>query len=381
MNFDTSGGFYFSFNRFWEFQIGSLSALALRKFHSSMNLINPNLATKIVFIGLALMLGAFTYTTVNPHHSIFVSLLTTLGTLTLIIFPKRSWVNQRVLEQKWLIGIGLISYPLYLWHWPLISFGQIITNGNLGGFIKILLILLALLLAFITFRSFEKYLRHGSQLVTWGLLIVMAFIASQGWSTNVRNGLEFREKHIKDSFGGRPAQVDDGCLKIYGNYQPNFCRLSEQSHELEEVLIGDSIAHNHFEGLAHRYQLADKSFAMIGWPGQKPTFKNVQDENYDANFSKKMNDLLMGIQKDSRIKTVFLSTRLSNITHYPTSAKQLQNTITNLRANGKNLAYIFPPPELSFDPIECIGFTTSTTSITGGVYLFDERYTRAGSTF
>ena len=58
-----------------------------------------------------------------------------------------------------LVYIGLISYPLYLWHWPLLSFLQITEGGAPSTSFKIGAIVLALILAALTFHLVERPVR------------------------------------------------------------------------------------------------------------------------------------------------------------------------------------------------------------------------------
>ena len=41
-----------------------------------------------------------------------------------------SWLNRYVLSNRLMVGIGLISFPLYLWHWPLLAFAHVLSNGT-----------------------------------------------------------------------------------------------------------------------------------------------------------------------------------------------------------------------------------------------------------
>jgi hypothetical protein len=102
-----------------------------------------------------------------------------------------------------MIFIGLISYPLYLWHWPLLSFS--ILTGRTGHPIelfKALMILLAFVLAYLTYRFVESPIRHvkdraqrrrgalwllGSVLTTgaFGAVVVAAHGFPSRWSSTI----------------------------------------------------------------------------------------------------------------------------------------------------------------------------------------------------
>ncbi len=351
---DAIGAFYLSFNRFWEFQIGAMCALFIREYPSFFKLLISKYSNYFITFSFILLLLVAFLTPINQTHSILLALSITFATLSLILFSQDSMIAKKVLGNPLMVGIGLISYPLYLWHWPLISFGQIVTNGRLSPFYKFLLIFAAIFLAYLTYQWLERYLRYGSKKITVILLVILVFVASQGWSVYSRDGLSFREKHIKDSFGGRPPQVDQACLKNFEQYTPKFCRALDDVNPVGVLLIGDSIAHNNYEGLAASYKLEGKSFAMVGWPGQKPLLMDAlgQPENESSEL---MHRLILGIQKDPNIKTVILAMRTSNISNSSLLLMQLKRTISELRSYGKEIIFIHTPPEINFDPIECIG--------------------------
>ena len=353
---DAIGAFYLSFNRFWEFQIGAMCALFIQQYSSFYERLSSKYSNYFILFSFTIFLLIAFMTPSFQTHSVLLVLLCTFASLSIILFSQNSLIAKKVLGNPVMVGIGIISYPLYLWHWPLISFGQIVTNGRLTPFYKFLLLFAAVVLAYLTYRFLERYVRYGSKNITLILLISLIFVASQGWSVYTRDGLNFREKHIKDSFGGRPPQVDQACLKQFEKYAPKFCRASDNEHPVEVLLIGDSIAHNNYEGLAASYTLEGKPFAMIGWPGQKPFILGSADKPENES-SELMHQLILGIQKDPNIKTVILAMRTSNIADPTLLLMQLQQTIFELRAHGKELIFIYSPPEINFDPIECVGMS------------------------
>lgn len=352
---DVNGAFYFSFNRFWEFQVGSLCALFSVNYQSILSKLRAQYADYFVMGGLVLFSLVIFFTEDNQTHSVWLGLLTTFGTLCLILFSQQSGFIKNFLSHPWMVGIGIISYPLYLWHWPLISYGQIITNGGLSVIYKLSLIALAFFLAYLTYQLIERHIRYGTKWVSIFLVMFLVFISSQGWSVYSRDGLSFREKHIKDAFGGRPPQVDQACLKNYEPYAPKFCRALNDTYPVETILIGDSIAHNSYEGLANIYKLEDKSFAMLGWPGQKPFLKNVNHPSNQLESSELMNRLISGLLNDQQIKTIILSMRLSDVSDPASFLRDLKHTMIEIKNHGKQLVFIYSPPEINFDPIECVG--------------------------
>ena len=90
------------------------------------------------------------------------ALLPTVGALLLISAGSHAWINRKLLASSPLVFIGLISYPLYLWHWPLLSFAHIVQAGTPGTATRAVAVFLAFLLAWLTFRFLEKPVRAQS---------------------------------------------------------------------------------------------------------------------------------------------------------------------------------------------------------------------------
>lgn len=121
---DPSASFYFPQTRFWELSIGGLTAVLIRH-------INPGSpASKkqslLSIAGLALLLYGFIRI---PNASSFPgtwALIPVMSTALIIFSGAQSIINRVILSNPILVWIGLISFPIYLWHWPLLSFARII---------------------------------------------------------------------------------------------------------------------------------------------------------------------------------------------------------------------------------------------------------------
>ena len=353
IKFDPITTFYSPLSRFWELLLGAFWAcISLRK---SQELKQLSQAVLNVFSWAGLLLIAIAIFWISRKNSFpgWWALLPTIGATLLILANSEASVNKLFLSNNVMVWLGVISYPLYLWHWVLLSYGQIISAGKLSDFHKIALILVAIGLAYLTHRYWENLFRYRGKKVALLLIALMTLIGYQGWSAYVRDGLDFRHKHILDLYGGRPSHIDTACLQEFADYQPTFCRLSYLDKNVGTVLIGDSIAHNHFSGLEHYYLNIGKSFAMIGWPGTQPFLKKPESENYSLETAHKMNQLIIGLAHNKNVKTVILGFRETAVNSL--EKVQLERTIKFFKDNGKQVIFISPPPILSFEPIECTG--------------------------
>jgi SGNH domain (fused to AT3 domains) len=114
-------------------------------------------------IGLAIAL--FDQNSVFPGWR---ALLPAIGTALIIWTGKEAWLNRQVLALPILVDIGLMSYPLYLWHWPLLSFLAI--NDDRSVTSRLIAILLAVVLALATYRFLEVPVRRAG--TVWRPLVV-----------------------------------------------------------------------------------------------------------------------------------------------------------------------------------------------------------------
>jgi peptidoglycan/LPS O-acetylase OafA/YrhL len=116
--------FFLPLSRLWELFLGAGLALFRQRRGQTQSDSKPlqRWRTAIGLAGLALLAGAiFGITEADPFPG-WWALLPTLGTVLVIAAGEDSWANRHILSSKPAVFVGLISYPLYLWHWPIISF-------------------------------------------------------------------------------------------------------------------------------------------------------------------------------------------------------------------------------------------------------------------
>ena len=151
--------FYSPLSRFWELIIGGLLAYALMyKADSMARYANAQSALGMVLIVAGLVL-------INNERAFpgWWALLPTLGAALLISAGPLAWFNRTVLSNPIAVWFGKISYPLYLWHWPLLSLAMLWNNEETpAGPVRLGLVLLAIALAWLTYKFIELPIRVGS---------------------------------------------------------------------------------------------------------------------------------------------------------------------------------------------------------------------------
>jgi peptidoglycan/LPS O-acetylase OafA/YrhL len=145
--------FYLPLTRFWELMAGGLLAFfGLRPTHY------PN-ARAIAGAGLlALSFGLLDGQRDFPG---WWAVLPVAGTALLVSAGPTAWINRQVLANRAMVYVGLISYPLYLWHWPLLSYARIVHGGEPPAALRWGLLAAAVLLSVLTYELVEKKIRFA----------------------------------------------------------------------------------------------------------------------------------------------------------------------------------------------------------------------------
>ena len=162
---------------------------------------------------LGLLIAVFWIHEANPYPHAF-ALLPVFSALVLIATAHRSVLVRLLLTNRLLVWLGLLSYSLYLWHWPIFSFLHISEGDTPHRDARMLAIVLSIALAWGTFRFVERPVQkfgRGRALVSLslvGVMLCLSFTAIQtqqaiqenrSWPRELyfRSGLEHK---IGDSF-------------------------------------------------------------------------------------------------------------------------------------------------------------------------------------
>lgn len=147
--------FFLPHYRFWELMAGSLVQIFTRSRAE-----RP--FTWLSVFGILLLSLGVTFTSRSTPFPGFVTLLPVVGAICVLVGNQNGWFSSRILGSRLMVAIGLISYPLYLFHWPLFSFARILTTQEPSVLVKWGLILASFVLATLTYLLVERPLRFGA---------------------------------------------------------------------------------------------------------------------------------------------------------------------------------------------------------------------------
>ncbi len=156
LNRAPSLNFYFTLTRVWELSIGSIIAYFIINNRLNISKLFNNILS---LFGLLIILFSFFYE--FYLFEIPAAIISVIGVTLIIIFGNKDTLVGKLLSIKIFVSIGIISYSLYLWHYPLFAFAKNYFN-EINLQLKFLIILLTFIISFITFKTIEKPFRNNN---------------------------------------------------------------------------------------------------------------------------------------------------------------------------------------------------------------------------
>lgn len=391
---NTAKAFFYPFGRFWEFISGCMLACLMRYKPKPFEF-SRSLSDKLSSVGLALLCMSLFLINENSPFPSYVGVLPVLGTVFILAAGPLGLLSRYLLANPIVKWCGLISYPLYLWHWPLLSYAQILNAGELPDrHYRIGLVLTAFVLSWITHIFVETPLRFGrcKSLKTCFLLVVLGSLGILGLKIS-QDGLpqrawlttsEVNERSFKSSFENLNGGI---CLDLQEAIDDPWCSYTRMRPKT--VLLGDSHAPPLYIGMKDLYEDLDRGVAIFGGGnGCPPLYGVVSKASRSAASWGCMTHIsaaLKVIIKSDTIEDVFLVGRgplytTANgfggigedafgdwILHLNGEAAYsrpnatvyrigLQQTVKLLTDAGKRVVYVFDVPELGFIVSECFDY-------------------------
>jgi peptidoglycan/LPS O-acetylase OafA/YrhL len=311
--------FYSPLPRAWELLAGGL--LASSQIEGAARQSSPLRDNLLSAAGLAAIIGAAAALNKESLFPGAWALLPVLGAVLIIMAPN-STVNRVLLSSRAMVAIGLISYPLYLWHWPLLSYLGIIRNGVPNAIEIWAVVIVSFILAWLTYRFVEIPLRRQPKAVP-GLSFALLAVGLAGIATAANSGFALRFPAEIRAIATLAPQSNDGfgdkCfLEAPGARLDASC--IEQGDKPLLFLWGDSTAAALYPGLKRAEETVPFRLARFAVPGCAPIL--AASVSCDGN-----NDLVFGFVKSSRPDIVLLHAmwdRTHNLDRLAATIEQLK---------------------------------------------------------
>lgn len=380
--------FFHTLTRLWELGIGGLLAAVYFRYPSWNNLKLNSLVTNGV-AGLGLFLIGYSAIQFNEAliYPAWYALVPITGSVIFIFASS---------ENKFWFGLqklGLISYPLYLWHWLILSFLFIYSGNQASTKSLVIAIVVSVALSFLTYRYIERLRYIQNKWITAGLICSLVLLAGVGKFIDKNDGLVERAhlsylKKYNMEFQ-RTLPIDKSCKDYVKNLNVDrdfyYCRASFYNKKYPTiVVIGDSHAHAFYAGV-EKWAASNSYNAILLANTSCPTLKGFlwgRDRKEQQECQKKIDHILEIIKKDRSIDKVLMLTRGPVYIHdevkgtftkssvadslkkmidnkrlnYSTYARGFYNTVKALSDINhiKKIYYFFENPELDFFPKERI---------------------------
>ena len=367
--------FYLPWFRFWELMAGALLVQL-----PAVDRPSAGESELRSYGGLALLAVSFAFIEPGASFPGWRALLPVAGTYLIISAGPGASFNRLVLSRRTLVGIGLVSFPLYLWHWPLLSFFRIVSNdAPVTAARGAVLFVASLALAWLTYACLEKPIRRDGRgrAKALGLAAAMMFVGVLGFTVRADEGWAARPVNARDpTFAARDGRnaldvrewIVDDC-RMPAAQARVFRRCTRDARGTERyALIGDSKAEALFAGIV-RTSTADGRWLFIGGSTDHDSvLPVVSDADRYSTYREPARMSLRALQRNPHVQTVVLAASARAFFHlrndwsiedlpesiyYPQAHDGLSGYVRELLAAGKRVVLVVDNPTLP-DPKRCI---------------------------
>ncbi|WP_286220248.1 acyltransferase family protein [Marinobacter apostichopi] len=294
--------------RLFEFSVGALLVWVVS--HSfNYRIINET----FFLVGLGLILYSVFYFDESLIFPYWNALIPCVGA-ALVILSGPSTVSGAVLRTSGVVGIGLISYSLYLVHWPIIVFLHYL-NGELVWLSKLLILVLTFILAFLLYRFVEKPFRAAAappkqSVISAGVALVSVILFLSGLHSYHTSGWKWR---IDDSVVNLDHVENSSAFhrQYYGGSGYPYYGPVATDSPADIVVVGDSHGRHYAEGVS-KVLSEPNDYGLFIAAGTScfhlPNFTRTTDgQNWDQICPASLDKALEYIENSNQAPLVILS--------------------------------------------------------------------------
>ncbi|MDA9201058.1 acyltransferase [Candidatus Pelagibacter ubique] len=251
-----STSFYFLHTRMWELLAGSILAY----FEITNGKRNENKILNLILPGVGLLLIGHSILFFNDEmfHPSFYTLSPIIGVCLIIWFSNKNEIITKILSTKLFVGIGLISYSLYLWHYPIFAFARITDFTQESSLNKLLLGIIIVILSIFSYYFVERPARNKNNkfkvilslnifFIILLIIINLNILFNQGYKSRI---------DINIQEGDTYNYLTQDRKNCFGNIE--ICKFNKDK-EKKIFLIGDS----HFGSISYDLKSRIQNFQFI----------------------------------------------------------------------------------------------------------------------
>jgi len=352
MQVNKSATFYMAPTRAWELLAGSIIALNIIP-----SIKNDVLRNTIAVLGIILIgYSVFFFTEATPFPGT-AALLPVLGTGFLLFSGQGSLSGVgKVLSFRPLVFTGLISYSLYLWHWPLLVFSKYYLMRALTPTETVGIITLTFIVSISSWKFIEQPFRgktpifanRHSLFVVSGLVISIAFIA--GFIVFLQQGVpaRFADNPMIYAVESDPLWQRERVAKyVLIGKNDRAIRLGKEQGTPSYLLWGDSHAQSLSPGLssvASKYGRAGLIIERDGIAALRLSTKKMTSYS-ESDF----NDVLSFISAHQELKLIIIAARWLKYKDCDEFELSLSSTVNKLLSMDREVVLVADVPEMKHD--------------------------------
>lgn len=368
--------FYSPQTRFWELLCGGL--LAEMKLENStfkkwgeywlpaslLAVIKKNVTQKMrsVFsiIGVCVIVISYFIMSKEIKFPGLWAIIPVMGAALIISAGANTWINRTILSNKCLVSLGLISFPLYLIHWPIFAFARIILGSGVNLIFTTLAIFVSVILSQVVYKYIELPVRkkHNATLILSLLCICvgLAGLFIQNNLTLVRtvipdeNAMSFRTTFFNQD-GSIPDLDAVNCFNEVNAFPLSVCSRFKNPNI---AIIGDSHAHALYGGFAKiknnkfRPMVVASASCIPAW--------GVDSARKGCKEFHELELKLIAIDSIEYVVIASYSDQVNSVSHEMRESYMsgYLKTIDKLHSMGKKIIFLIDNPVLVNDPNVCV---------------------------
>jgi peptidoglycan/LPS O-acetylase OafA/YrhL len=254
---DAAGAYYLPQYRLWELMAGALLAYGGQERTRRLQLAQSAAAMGATsMLGAGMIIGTAMLIDKSWPFPGWLALGPVVGGVLMIAAGPGAWINKRVLSASILVAVGRISYPLYLWHWPLFSLALFV-QPDLSMGLRWGVVMTSLVLAWLTYALVEKPIRPAALRpgVIAPVLLAVVTIGGVGYWIHARQGFPARlERFNYLASAVKEPQHFPGSMQALQIAGQRFYFQSSGRRETT-LFIGDSNMEQYYARLEHLLKL------------------------------------------------------------------------------------------------------------------------------